>query len=141
MRQRRRLVVGFIDADIGAGRHDLVDPVQHIVRKPHLGAGEELVELGHRARTENGRGHAHAIALAGRQHVALDAAVEHRVGRLLGAEAGEIRAGVEPGELLGAVASLSTQSHGEGAAAAQRMVALLVDGLRYGAKPRTKKRG
>ncbi len=50
------------------------------------------------------------------------------------ARAGEARAGIAPYELLAAVASLCMQTHGQEPAAARRMVALLVDGLRYGAK-------
>jgi len=49
--------------------------------------------------------------------------------------AGEVRADIEPGDLLSAVASLSLQSRHQDAAHARRMVALLVDGLRYGASP------
>lgn len=51
------------------------------------------------------------------------------------AEAGEMRAGVEPGDLLRAAASLCTPAHDVGPDHARRMVALLVDGLRYGAGP------
>jgi AcrR family transcriptional regulator len=51
------------------------------------------------------------------------------------AAAGEARANVEPNELLGAVASLCMRAHDGGPAHARRMVALLVDGLRYGARP------
>ena len=51
------------------------------------------------------------------------------------AAAGEMRADIEPDELLGAVARLCMQAHDERPAHAQRMVALLVDGLRHGAKP------
>ncbi len=47
--------------------------------------------------------------------------------------AGEIRTDIEPSELLRAVARLCTQAHDETPAQARRMVALLVDGLRYGA--------
>ncbi|WP_414463638.1 TetR/AcrR family transcriptional regulator [Hyphomicrobium sp. DY-1] len=48
--------------------------------------------------------------------------------------AGEIRAGEEPDDLLRAVPSLCMSAEGrEGLARARRMVALLVDGLRYGA--------
>ena len=47
--------------------------------------------------------------------------------------AGEVRADVEPDELLSAVASLCMQAHNAKPAHARRMVALLVDGLRYGA--------
>jgi AcrR family transcriptional regulator len=49
------------------------------------------------------------------------------------AAAGEVRADIEPGDLLSAVASLSSPNHGGGPGPARRMVALLVDGLRYGA--------
>jgi AcrR family transcriptional regulator len=51
------------------------------------------------------------------------------------AAAGEVRADVEPDELLTAVASLCMQAHDARRAQARRMVALLIDGLRYGAKP------
>lgn len=48
--------------------------------------------------------------------------------------AGEIRAGEEPDDLLRAVPSLCMSAEGkEGLARARRIVALLVDGLRYGA--------
>ena len=46
--------------------------------------------------------------------------------------AGDIRADVADEELLGAVTSLCMSTH-DGAGRAERMVALLVDGLRYGA--------
>ena len=49
------------------------------------------------------------------------------------AAAGEVRADVEPDDLLRAVGSLCMQAHDHGPAYAGRMVALLVDGLRYGA--------
>ncbi|AYG58360.1 TetR/AcrR family transcriptional regulator [Rhizobium jaguaris] len=49
------------------------------------------------------------------------------------AMAGEMRSGVEPNDLLRAVASLCTSANDVGADHARRMVALLVDGLRYGA--------
>jgi AcrR family transcriptional regulator len=51
------------------------------------------------------------------------------------AAAGEVRADVEPDDLLRAVGSLCMQAHDGGTAHARRMVALLVDGLRYGASP------
>jgi len=47
--------------------------------------------------------------------------------------AGEVRAGVEPDDLLTAVAGLSAPAHNGQTTHARRMVALLVDGLRYGA--------
>ena len=49
-------------------------------------------------------------------------------------EAGAVRSGVDAEELLHAVANLCRVSHDKEPAYARRMVALLVDGLRYGAK-------
>ena len=49
------------------------------------------------------------------------------------AAAGKVRAGVEPDDLLRAVASLAMRVHDGDPTHARRMVALLVDGLRYGA--------
>ena len=46
---------------------------------------------------------------------------------------GEIRAGISATDLLHAVANLCLPVPDEGAAYSQRMVALLIDGLRYGA--------
>jgi AcrR family transcriptional regulator len=46
---------------------------------------------------------------------------------------GEIRAGISPKDLLYAVANLCVPVADEGVAYSQRMVALLIDGLRYGA--------
>jgi len=48
--------------------------------------------------------------------------------------AGEVRADVGADELLSAVASLCMSTQNTGPGRAERMVALLVDGLRYGAK-------
>jgi AcrR family transcriptional regulator len=49
---------------------------------------------------------------------------------------GHISGGVEAFELLNAVARLCMQSQGDRPGHEERMVALLVDGLRYGARPR-----
>ncbi len=49
------------------------------------------------------------------------------------AAAGKVRGDVDPYDLLRAVASLCTPDRDGGAAQARRMVALMVDGLRYGA--------
>ena len=49
------------------------------------------------------------------------------------AAAGEVRGDIDPNDLLTAVASLSMPAHGGGVDQARRMVALLGDGLRYGA--------
>ena len=57
------------------------------------------------------------------------------LGALLDAAAanGDIRSGVSPKDLLYAVGSLCLPVPGEGVAYNRRMVALLIDGLRYGA--------
>lgn len=47
---------------------------------------------------------------------------------------GEIRPDVDADDLLGAVTSLCHSAHSDGSGRAERMVALLIDGLRYGAK-------
>jgi AcrR family transcriptional regulator len=52
------------------------------------------------------------------------------------AAAGEVRADVDADDLLGAVASLCMSVHNAGPGRAERMVALLVDGLRYGTNHR-----
>ena len=49
---------------------------------------------------------------------------------------GEIRADISPKDLLYAVATLCQPAADEGVAYSQRMVALLIDGLRYGAATR-----
>jgi len=49
--------------------------------------------------------------------------------------AGEVRAGVGAEDLLSAVANLCRQSPDDDPDRARRMVALLIDGLRYGARP------
>ena len=61
--------------------------------------------------------------------------LEPALGSLLEAAAasGEIRADISPEDLLHAVATLCLPVPGEGVAYSQRMVALLIDGLRYGA--------
>jgi AcrR family transcriptional regulator len=51
------------------------------------------------------------------------------------AATGAVRADVDADELLGAVASLCMSAHNTGPGRAERMVALLVDGLRHGANP------
>jgi AcrR family transcriptional regulator len=48
------------------------------------------------------------------------------------AAAGEVRGDVHADDLLGAVASLCMSAHNAGPGRAERMVGLLVDGLRYG---------
>ncbi len=47
-----------------------------------------------------------------------------------------IRADIDTDEFLGAAASLCLSTYNAGPGRAERMVALLVDGLRYGATPR-----
>ncbi len=87
------------------------------------------------------RGLATALHSGDPAYDALPAYFEKRLRPALGillqaaAAAGEARADVEPDELLGAVASLCMRAHDDRPDHARRMVALLVDGLRYGAKP------
>lgn len=50
-------------------------------------------------------------------------------------EAGEVRADIDPEEILSAVASLCMSTYNDKPGQAKRMVALLVDGLRFGAAP------
>lgn len=50
--------------------------------------------------------------------------------------AGEVRADVEANDILSAVASLCISVYTDGREHAQRMVRLVIDGLRYGATPR-----
>lgn len=52
--------------------------------------------------------------------------------------AGAVRSGVDAEELLHAVANLCRVSHDKEPSYSRRMVALLVDGLRYGATPKPK---
>jgi len=52
--------------------------------------------------------------------------------------AGEVRADVNADDLLNAVANLCRRAHDEAPDHARRMVALLIDGLRYGANPLVK---
>ncbi len=49
--------------------------------------------------------------------------------------AGAVRTDIAAADLLNAVASLSMHAYNQGPEHARRMVALLVDGLRYGARP------
>lgn len=71
---------------------------------------------------------------------ALPAYFQEHLGPALGSllasavAAGEVRTGVEPGDLLRAVGSLCHTADAGAEAQSQRMVALLVDGLRYGAR-------
>ena len=51
------------------------------------------------------------------------------------AAVGAVRADIAAEDLLGAVASLCMHAHRQGPEHARRMVELLVDGLRYGARP------
>lgn len=60
------------------------------------------------------------------------------LGRLLdaAAKAGAVRGGIDPIELIGAIANLSVPPPGSAdTSRASRMVGLLLDGLRYGATP------
>ena len=54
------------------------------------------------------------------------------------ASAGDVRTDIEPDDLLRVVASLCLSTYNEQPDYVRRMVALLVDGLRYGANPSVK---
>ncbi|NED92683.1 TetR/AcrR family transcriptional regulator [Streptomyces sp. SID11233] len=63
---------------------------------------------------------------------------EPALGSLLdtAAQAGEIRSDITPDDLLRATGNLATPAHDDGEGHTRRMVELLVDGLRFGARPR-----
>jgi AcrR family transcriptional regulator len=85
------------------------------------------------------RGLATALHSGDPAYCALPAYFMQRLGPALGSlleaaiASGEIRGGISPKDILHAVASLCVPVPGEGVAYSQRMVALLIDGLRYGA--------
>jgi AcrR family transcriptional regulator len=85
------------------------------------------------------RGLATALHSGDPAYCALPAYFMQRLGPALGSlleaatASGEIRAGISPKDILHAVANLCVPVPGEGVAYSQRMVALLIDGLRYGA--------
>jgi AcrR family transcriptional regulator len=85
------------------------------------------------------RGLAAALHSGDPAYGALPGYFMQRLGPALGslleaaADSGEIRADISPEDLLHAVATLCLPVPGEGVAYSQRMVALLIDGLRYGA--------
>ena len=85
------------------------------------------------------RGLAAALHSGDPAYRALPGYFRQRLGPALGSlleaalASGEIRAGVSAQDLLHAVANLCLPEADEGAAYSQRMVALLIDGLRYGA--------
>ena len=86
------------------------------------------------------RGLAAALHSGDPAYGALPGYFRQRLGPALGSlleaatASGEIRAGISAQDLLDAVAKLCLSVPGEGAAYSQRMVALLIDGLRYGAE-------
>jgi AcrR family transcriptional regulator len=85
------------------------------------------------------RGLATALHSGDPAYSALPAYFMQRLGPALGSlleaatASGEIRAGISAKDILHAVANLCVPVPGEGVAYSQRMVALLIDGLRYGA--------
>jgi AcrR family transcriptional regulator len=88
------------------------------------------------------RGLASALHSGDPAYRALPGYFMRRLGPALGSlleaaiASGEIRAGISPKDILHAVANLCVPVPGEGVAYSQRMVALLIDGLRYGAGQR-----
>jgi AcrR family transcriptional regulator len=87
------------------------------------------------------RGLASALHSGDPAYSALPGYFMQRLGPALGSlleaatASGEIRAGTDAKDLLHAVANLCQPVADEGLAYSQRMVALLTDGLRYGASP------
>ena len=85
------------------------------------------------------RGLATALHSGDPAYCALPAYFMQRLGPALGSlleaatASGEIRGGISPKDILHAVANLCVPVPGEGVAYSQRMVALLIDGLRCGA--------
>ena len=85
------------------------------------------------------RGLAPALHSGDPAYSALPDYFRQRLGPALGSlleaavASGEIRPGISAKDLLDAVANLCLPVSGEGTAYSQRMVALLIDGLRYGA--------
>ena len=85
------------------------------------------------------RGLAAALHSGDPAYCALPAYFMQRLGPALGSlleaatASGEIRGGISAKDILHAVANLCVPVPGEGVAYSQRMVALLIDGLRYGA--------
>ena len=85
------------------------------------------------------RGLATALHSGDPAYSALPVYFMQRLGPALGSlleaatASGEIRAGISAKDILHAVANLCVPVPGEGVAYSQRMVALLIDGLRYGA--------
>jgi AcrR family transcriptional regulator len=106
------------------------------------GPGEALARWLHRY-TEflaTKRGLAAALHSGDPAFEALPGYFRQRVAPALGslldaaAAAGEVRADISAGDLMHAVANLCLPVAGEGVAYSQRMVALLIDGLRHGAQ-------
>ena len=134
-------------------RSDLVKAVfQHEVdacadAAPALAAayppGEALARWLHRYTgfVATKRGLAPALHSGDPAYGALPGYFMQRLGPALGslleaaAAAGEIRDDIVPQDLLYAVANLCLPPANQGVAYSQRMVALLIDGLRYGAAP------
>jgi AcrR family transcriptional regulator len=87
------------------------------------------------------RGLATALHSGDPAYGALPGYFRQRLGPALGSlleaaiASGGIRAGISAQDLLHAVANLCLPVAGEGVEYSQRMVALLIDGLRYGAEP------
>ena len=82
-------LVGHVEAaDIGAGRDDLVDPVEYLVGERDVHTGEQVVELLHRARPDDRAGDARVGDCERHREV------RHRQARLLG-ERDDLLDGVE----------------------------------------------
>ena len=154
--QRRRhdggWVVGHLEpADVHARRDDLVDAVEVdacAAQGPKLAATHDPDQAWqlwiehYAAFIATKRGLAAALHHGDPAFQALPAYFQRRLGPVLqtlldgAVAAGAIRDGVDPLDLLGAVAKLCIPPLGtDDTSRADRMIALLLDGLRYGADP------
>jgi len=85
-----RWQVGLVErADVGAGRDDLVDPVEDLVGERDIGAGQQVVELLHRVRPDDRAGYAGMGDREGQREV------RHRQAGFFG-ERDELLDGVDP---------------------------------------------
>lgn len=160
MLQSRRPVGHVEGADVGSGGDDAVDRVENLIGQNHVGPREEIVELFHGA-WSNQRGgdagkwiHRYTEFIATKRGLAAalhsgDPAFEElpayfmsRFGPTLqgllnaASAAGEIRDDVDAEYLLHTVANLAMPLRDEGAAYSQKMIMIVIDGLRFGAPSR-----
>ncbi|WP_236787842.1 TetR/AcrR family transcriptional regulator [Amycolatopsis sp. GM8] len=125
-------------------RHEIdecVAAAAPIAEQHEPGEALELWVQRYREFLQTKRGLAAALHSGDPAYAALPEYFHSHAGPVLGAlldnaaRAGAIRSGVEPLDILGAIANLCVPFPGSDADTASRMVGLLLDGLRYGAVP------